>query len=312
MPPAFERRDFKPSDDAQRVRLAPDGERLAYTRLTGVHLHEKLVVPARGWQPEEIRWSPDGKHIAYHVAGGPPPGGARAIAWASAMGEAGRVDGIAYTWDPSGASFTFVNVARLMVGRVALSDGKPQRLTKINDDGDPHFPPRLAVSPDGARLAFTSRNVRENVTQVWVLEAAGPKLLTKVPGADAHVLPFWAPTGDTLALFVVHLGHEKTALILVTGGENEVVYQNPLLDGVVMPAWSPSGRSIAFQRTLRASHAFTKSGAAQLSLFDGATRTVTPLCEPGETPGEPRFLDERRLAVDGGASATLLTFAEPL
>ena len=178
-----------------------------------------------------------------------------------------------------------------------------QRIVRERDDHDPHFPPHIAHGP---RNAFTCRSVARNVTEVWVDDA----MLTEIPGSAVHPAPFWSPDGKTLGLHVVHLEQGKSAILVVQDleGGGEILYQSDLVDLPGPAAWSPSGRSIAFFRTKTPKHEFTKSGEPQLVMLDVKTGELWPLSQPGEITGRPRFVDGRRLAVDGGPAAHLFEF----
>jgi hypothetical protein len=161
------------------------------------------------------------------------------------------------------------------------------------DDGDPHFESRAAASPEGPRWAFTTRRVREGRTSVWV----DGELLTQVPGTAVHVAPSWSADGRTLALWIVHLEEERSALVLIPDlrGEGEVVYRSDKIDLPEAPAWSPSGRSLAILRTRTPRHEFTKSGDPEAILLDAASGEYYPVCLPGEASGPLCWEDGRTL-----------------
>lgn len=339
--PEVSRPDGAPG--ASHVCISPDGAKLAYSVTEGVPgvapglyvapigtgmsaLCLVTYVPAvqGGWVAEELSFSPDGAHVAYVKGGGPPPGGGRGVGWASTTspGELGHVPAASFAWTPKGQALVVADLERERVLRFAMSGGPPQELAPIHDDGDPMFPPRIAVSPDGLRVAFTSRRVDDDVTEVFVTtrESTGPKttLLTEIPGVGVHVRPFWSPKGHTLAMLVVHLGQSKSAIIAVPKleGEGVVLYENELIDLAEPPAWSPSGRSIAFFHVEAPRHEFTKSGPARLVLLDvsaGAEGEPAPraaLTAPDELVGVPHFLDDNRLAIDAGGAAHVLTLTD--
>ena len=137
---------------------------------------------------------------------------------------------------------------------------------------------------------------------MWALERdapGGPKLVTQIPGSQAHVFPFWSPKGGTLGIFIVHLELDRSALIAVPhlDGEGEVLHESELVDGAEAPAWSPSGATIVFQRA-------EQGGARRLAALSVAARTAWPITEAA---GRPWFLGGGAiLAVDGGAAACTL------
>jgi dipeptidyl aminopeptidase/acylaminoacyl peptidase len=314
------------------VRLAPDGRRLAFARHDGeargvwvddpnVQTGPTRVVASDGWRAEEILWSPDGQHVAYLIGGGPKPGGGRAVGWAKsfAHGEIGRADGVALCWSTKGTGLLVADLERKAVVARALDPAAPPvELCRIDDDGDPHFPPRLTAAPDGSRVAFTCRRVADSVAEVWIIaqesEAAKASLLTQIPGSALHVLPFWSPKGVTLGILMVHLEHDKTGIVVVPRleGDGEILYESELLDRAETPAWSPSTRFIAFFQTPAAQHEFTKSGPSRLALLDLEKRAIVGLTEPDEIKGNLRFADDKTIVVDGGAVAHVLTFAQAL
>jgi len=71
----------------------------------------------------------------------------------------------------------------------------------------------VAVSPNGAKLAFTATD-QQGVTRIWVRPLADDRA-TSVPGTENAALPFWSPDGKSLG-FVAD-GALKT-VDLVNGG----------------------------------------------------------------------------------------------
>ncbi len=215
--------------------------------------------------------------------------------------------GTAFAWSSQRPTlFVADPVERALVRHDAVT-GKSRRLADLPDEGIPAFPPRVAVTADAARIAFTSRRAARDLTEVWVLDDEGVKLLTQVPGAEIHVDPFWSPGGGSIGLHIAHPAQEQSAVILVPKlqGEGEIYYEAELVDPPGAPAWSPSSAFIAF-------FAVERDAAPRLSLIDCRTRAVTPLLDPGEAPGVPRFLDPHHLAVEGGEAAVVLAFNDPM
>ncbi len=324
-----------PDDPVEHITLSPDGKRLAYSRPRGAEpgLYTaftagldaagapplRVVAYERGESATNLAFSPDGAHVAYLASGG-PPGSEPRVGWANAgkPGELGRQPGLAFAWTPKGASLVVADTARGELVRRGLSSGPPQSLAKLEDDGDPTFAPHLAISPDGYKIAATCRRVEDGKSEVWIVarhdDGLRAELLTEVPGAGAVIRPFWSPKGGTVAMLIVHLEQQKSALIAVPKleGEGVVLHENELLDLAVTPAWAPTGTSIAFFRVDDPAHAFTKSGPPRLVLLDvrdPEAPVETPLTKPGELAGQPHFLDDGRLAIDAGDVVHVLTFA---
>jgi dipeptidyl aminopeptidase/acylaminoacyl peptidase len=276
-----------------------------------------------GSRAVELAFSPKGRHLAYALARGQTGSAPSEVAWVAVdePGEIGRLPGMSFAWTPKSASLVVADVKQGLVVRRALSTGRPQPLAKIEDDGDPSFLPSIAVSPDGRRVAFTSRRVTDAVTEVWIARRQGRRasreLLTEIPGASIQVRPFWSPKGVTLAMLIVHLEQEKSAIIAVPKlqGGGVVLHENDLLDVPESPAWAPSGRTIAYFGVDQPHHEFTKSGPPRLMLLDVHDRDApaqVAVTQPDELAGRPHFLDEQRLAIDGSDRAHVLTFDRPL
>lgn len=364
-----ERTDYQPSLDddvpAQLVRLSPDGQRWAFVsgrsapqtvsvgaaepQLVGdqpyrvprddeptVDAGPTLLALCRGGPPADLRWSPDGQHVAYRIAGFPPGFGDR-IGWARTdkPGEIGSLPGTAFAWAPKGQVLFVANTDAYHLGRVEMDSGRFQQLAELIHARDARFWPQIAPSPSGEQIVFTARHQPEDTVRVWsVARQDGEptaELVTLVPGADIHVLPFWSPKGRSLGLQVVHPEQQRTGLIVLRNmqGEGEILYRNESLDGPLPPAWAPDGKAIALycQRATDDLAAPPKPMAPEpldpaerptggpappmpdqtLCLLDLETGEPQPLAERGELSGELRFLDERRLVVDGGPTAHVLT-----
>lgn len=314
--------------DASLVRLAPDGRRLAFVLRdgeAGIYLDDLETGPVRvarcqGWQAEELAWSPDGEHLAWVVGG--PPRGRRVIGWTRTHGAAreaepdgaARAPGFAFCWSVRGSGLFIADLERgVVVSQPVAGDALPKVLARIADDGDDPFPPRLAASPDGRALAFTSRRARTGSGEVWIVaqddERPAARQLTEIPGEAMHLVPFWSPRGATLGVLLVHLDRDRSGIVIVPGleGEGELLYKNRLIDPAECPAWSPDGRRIAFMHTPRPRSDLSASGPSQLALLDPSTRALTMLSEPGAIEGTPRWHDAATLVVDGRDAAHIFT-----
>ncbi len=110
---------------------------------------------------------------------------------------------------------------------------------------------RLALSPDGERVAFTRLTQDSGVTDIFIQEADGRlRRVTSTPGDD--VLPSWSPDGRLLVFSTsrwtpVGDADADLALLDPATGHAWPLTKGPDVDRV--SAWSPDGGRIAFLRT---------------------------------------------------------------
>ncbi|MBI4951194.1 MAG: PD40 domain-containing protein [Myxococcales bacterium] len=299
-------RELRPdlAGEVDLVRLSQDGARIAFVLEGGadpgiyagpVAGPYQRIVAAEGRPVADLALSSSGAHLAYRIPA-PEPGGGDRVGWAlaTAPGERGSLAGSALAWSPTRE--------RLFVG-----DGYWHRLTRVEPTRreahalaafvhTPHagFAPRIAPSPDGSRVAFTTYNTARDTVYVHSCGRRGQPLdgalptpaperapdggadedagtqLTWIPGASVHVYPLWSPRGGTLALFLVHVEQQKSGLVVVRdlAGDGEIFYEHDAIDGALAPAWSPSGRRFAFYRHETRSPDATHRAAAG-ALVDG-------------------------------------------
>ena len=118
-----------------------------------------------------------------------------------------------------------------------IDGGRQQNLTKhASHDEDPTW------SPDGRKIAFTSR--RDGGSNIYVMDADGKNVhkLTNHPGA--HSEPAWSPDGRKIA-FTSHRAGGSNIYVMDADGKNDHQLTNhPGPDS--LPAWSPNGREITF------------------------------------------------------------------
>jgi hypothetical protein len=307
-------------------RASPTDHRLAYVREDGAEgetgiwiasasdaLSAKLIVPMKPGRIEDLAFSPDGSRFAYRVA--PLLGARGTVGWAyvDKPGESNRVDGSGFCWTPGGKAILVADPWKKTLFRYGMENEDPRKLGLLEDDADPSFPVRISVSPDGAYIAYTAGRHNEDVSEVWLIQREKDVLkgsiLTEMPGASVHILPFWSPKGRTLGLYCVHEEQEKTAIIVVPqlDGEGLVLYESGLLDPVETPAFSPSAHYIAFFRR-ESPGDDQREGPSKLTFLDVRRETFTALSETDELAGTPRFYNENTLTIDGGAITHQLVF----
>ena len=281
--------------DGRHVRLSADGSKAAWTSDAGLHIAGRVAAPEV--VAEELAWSPDGAYVAALLADG-PPGGRRRVRWVpDYVGDESRsTSGAAFAWE--GIRLIVADPWTGEIRRHCTETGRQERVCALRDDGDPLRAPALAVSPDGRRLAFTTRLADHGEVRVVDLPSGEPRLLTELPGAAIRGVPFWTPDSRSLGVLVVDV--EKSGLILVKDleGEGEILHASDFTLPLSRPAYSPSGKRLAFLDVEQPHHPFTKAGPARLAILEGGVRRAA-----GEVEGDLRWLDENRVVADGGPAA---------
>jgi eukaryotic-like serine/threonine-protein kinase len=145
------------------------------------------------------------------------------------------------------------------------------------DIGPP--PTRLAISPDGRRLAFVAAG-RDRHSQLWVqsIDALSAQALTGTEGARS---PFWAPDSRLLGFFA----DGKLKKIDVTGGPAVTLCDAGTTDGgtVVSGSWNRNG-VIVFAKFA--------SGLSRVSASGGTATSVTTLEDQTTSHFLPSFLPD--------------------
>ena len=161
-------------------------------------------------------------------------------------------------WSPDGKRIAFksdrdghVNVHGWPTHDIYVMDAdgsNPQNLTNNPaDDWDPSW------SPDGKRIAFTSRRDGPFNIEVYVMDADGSNLqnLTNNPRDDRN--PSWSPYGAHIVFSARRKGHfenkfsitHEVYVMNVDGGNQRRLTDNRNNDWD--PVWSPDGKRIAFE-----------------------------------------------------------------
>jgi Tol biopolymer transport system component len=206
-----------------------------------------------GNDEQQSSWAPDGKHIAFKrsdevfvrdVTTADPP--------LRLTNKAIRDENNTQpAWTPDGASIIFrtnradpsQNVADVWIMN---ADGSDERALLIQP-GDQRYP---TTSPDGTRLAYTSRNAQGNA-DLWIANADGSAAHLLYDSGHDDSAPAWSPDGTKLA-FEIHgpvggVDGDIHVLDLATGAVTQLTAdlpETPVHDEG--PTWSPDGTMIAF------------------------------------------------------------------
>jgi dipeptidyl aminopeptidase/acylaminoacyl peptidase len=183
----------------ENVAWAPDGASLVFVATDGNIYSIKVdgtglrrLVESGGY-PGSLRWSPDGRTIAFSVA---PVSGSnqeeRDLYFMNPDGTHLRLvgKGFPYAWAPQGDRLLAVNGFPGWTGRTFLADG--------SDEGaiGPVWDFELSWSPDGRALAFTGPYEPGKITheEIWVMKPDGSG---RTPITNLNVFgvvgPQWGP-----------------------------------------------------------------------------------------------------------------------
>ncbi|MEM7049051.1 MAG: winged helix-turn-helix domain-containing protein [Acidobacteriota bacterium] len=196
----------------------------------------------------EMRFSPDGRHLAFEREFGPNrqdvavvslvDGGTRLLTshrW-------GHIRGL--DWSSAGDAVLFASnrSGRYRLWKVPLAGGEPEPLP-IHDS----WVTQPSVARTGGRLVY--RTFRDSV-DLWELPlddsglAAG-EAVQRVPSTRSEEQPAWSPEGDLVAFISDRTGSRELWSGRRDGSEliRHTDFAGP---GPGSPAWSPNGRDLVF------------------------------------------------------------------
>ena len=238
-------------------RWAPDGTRIAYTNDGQIHVRwmdtgEEATLTQLIESPRGLRWSPDGRHLAFNKlvpyappSLAPPPKPPAGAEWADPpiMEDRfkNRQDGVGYL--DFGYDHLFI---------VPVEGGTPTQVTS----GDFQHQSAAAWTPDGQHLVFSS-NRNENWvhdyrnSELYIVSSATGEVrqLTDRPGPDRS--PAVSPDGRQIA-FVGYEDRTRTyqvsrLQVMNLDGSGQRVLTGGLDRSVSNPVWASDGSGLYFQ-----------------------------------------------------------------
>ncbi len=238
-------------------RWSPDGTRIAYTDDGQVHVRwmdtgEEATLTQLIESPRGLRWSPDGRYLAFNKlvpypppSLAPPPKPPAGAEWADPpiMEDRfkNRQDGVGYL--DFGFDHLFI---------VPVEGGTPTQVTS----GDFQHQGPAAWTPDGASLVFSSNRNEDWIhdyrnSELYIVSVATGEVrpLTDRPGPDRS--PAVSPDGRQIA-FVGYEDRTRTyqvsrLQVMNVDGSGQRVLTGGLDRSVSNPVWAPDGSGIYFQ-----------------------------------------------------------------
>ena len=238
-------------------RWSPDGSRIAYTDDGQIHVRwmdtgEEATLTQLLESPRGLRWSPDGRYIAFNKlvpypppSLAPPPKPPAGAEWADPpiMEDRfkNRQDGVGYL--DFGYDHIFI---------VPVEGGTPTQVTS----GDFQHQSPAAWTPDGASLVFSSNRNEDWVhdyrnSELYIVSVATGEArpLTDRPGPDRS--PAVSPDGRQIA-FVGYEDRTRTyqvsqLQVMNLDGTGHRVLTGDLDRSVSNPVWASDGSGIYFQ-----------------------------------------------------------------
>jgi Tol biopolymer transport system component len=304
--------------------LSPDGTHIAYLHVTADTCEDCLVAPkyeinvmnADGTEPRtlvsdgdtparllaenatglfnKLKWSPDGKWLAYSCRG-PKETGKRRFSLCI-LGTGQQAEALvltengdflrSYSWSPDGTQIVYstfdpqTNKLRkdpysLLVVR---TDGSAPRLLTTTKNGvtTPQW------SPEGKTIVFCDRERKGGVVEVINADGTGKVRLTE-PKLNAST-PIWPPDGKELAFTAPVHGKLQVHLMNSDGSQLRVLTRSPKLSCSNV-TWLQNTRLLL----LRCGYTVAPYGATVGIFVDGEYYLISD----NDTGGAPRQLAER-------------------
>ena len=272
-------------EEVQTPVLSPDGSQVLFGRRWVDRMNDRWETNI--WQMNsdgshlrslvqgsDVRWSPDGKRIAY-IAKGEPSGSQIWVRWMDAEGAATQISHLTEApsnleWAPDGKSIAFtMGVPVAPAWRIAMP--APPKGAKWIEA--PKVVTRLDFRSD--RIGYTDESYRH----IFVIPADGgtPRQITD--GDWNHSGPSFSPDGKWIAFSSNRVADAEHAFreseiyeASVATGEIRQLTHHPGPDG--SPAFSPDGKLIAYMSADSTDHSASQESKITLMNADGSNRHV--------------------------------------
>ena len=273
-------------EDVQTPQLSPDGAHIIFGRRWVDKLNDRWETSiwmmntdgsrARSLvQGSDVRWSPDGKRIAY-IAKGEPSGPQIWVRWMDAEGATTQISHVTeppanLEWAPDGKSIAFTMNVPVRQTEWRIDMPTPPKGAKWID------PPKIVTKLDfrSDRIGFTDEGLRH----IFVIPADGgtPRQITN--GDWNHSGASFSADGKWLAFSSLRIADAEHAFreseiyaANVETGEIKQLTRHPGTDG--SPAFSPDGKYIAFMSADSTDHSASAESKLTLMNADGSGRRV--------------------------------------
>jgi Tol biopolymer transport system component len=171
-----------------------------------------------------------------------------------------------------------VGVVVSLMGRLATGPRVEQKRVPLSGEAGTKAYPMF--SPDGQRLAYSSRGLEKVAPYHIYVRAVGPdqpRPLTTGTGND--ISPAWSPDGNSIAFLRIENGRGEYRIVPAAGGDERKVADLPVAGGEAQPApslsWTGDGKSLVVVA------ASDKQGSA-LAVVSVDGGNVRPITHPPE------------------------------